>query len=58
MEFFATSNKIPVHISDSKNGDTVLVLLHGYLETLYIWEDFRSLLDSRIRTLAIDLPGH
>ena len=58
MEFFATCNGIPVHISDSKNGDNVLLLLHGYLETLYVWQDFIPSLPSDIRTISIDLPGH
>lgn len=58
MEFFATCNGIPVHISDSKNGDKVLILLHGYLETLYVWQDFLPLLPSEIRTISIDIPGH
>ena len=58
MEFFATCNGIPVHISDSKKGDKILLLLHGYLETLYVWQDFVSELPSDIRIISIDLPGH
>jgi len=58
MEFFATCNGIPVHISDNKKGDTVLVMLHGYLETLYVWEDFTAKLPEGIRLISIDLPGH
>jgi len=58
MEFFATCNGIPVHISDNRKGDTVLVLLHGYLETLYVWEDFTAKLPEGIRLISIDLPGH
>lgn len=58
MEFFATCNGIPVHISDSKKGEKTLVLLHGYLETLYIWEDFIKILPESIRVISIDLPGH
>jgi len=58
MEFFATCNGIPVHISDSKKGEKTLVLLHGYLETLYIWEDFLKHLPATIRLISFDLPGH
>jgi pimeloyl-ACP methyl ester carboxylesterase len=58
MEFFATCNHIPVHISDTKSGSRTLVLLHGYLETLSVWDDFVSLLDKDIRVVRIDLPGH
>ncbi|MDP3452070.1 MAG: alpha/beta hydrolase [Bacteroidales bacterium] len=58
MEFFSTVNGLPVHISDSKKGERVLVLLHGYLETLYIWEEFSSLFSNDFRIISIDLPGH
>ena len=58
MEFFAISNGIPVHISDSKKGETTIMLLHGYLETLYIYSEFMELLEKNYRVIAIDLPGH
>lgn len=59
MEFFATSNGIPIHISDSRTGyDNTIILLHGYLETLYVFEDFMKLLEPFMRVIAIDLPGH
>lgn len=58
MEFFSICNGIPVHISDSKKGDKVLLLLHGYLETLYVWQDFLTKLPPNIRIISIDLPGH
>ena len=58
MEFFAISNGIPVHISDSKKGETTILLLHGYLETLYVYSEFMELLEKQYRVVAIDLPGH
>jgi pimeloyl-ACP methyl ester carboxylesterase len=58
MEFFATSNGIPVHISDTEKGDITILLLHGYLETLYVWEDFIALFPKNFRFITIDLPGH
>lgn len=59
MEFFATSNGIPVHISDSNSGSKVVFLLHGYLETLYIFSEFTDLLLKQgYRVISIDLPGH
>ncbi len=58
MEFFAISNNIPVHISDSQKGEQCLVLLHGYLETLYIFTEFSFLLERHFRVISIDLPGH
>ena len=58
MEYFAISNGIPVHILDTKKGDTTIVLLHGYLETLYIFNEFIEMLEKKYRVIAIDLPGH
>lgn len=58
MEFFATCKGIPIHISDSKKGDITILLLHGYLETLYVWDDFIARLLPKIRIISIDLPGH
>lgn len=58
MEFFATSNGIPVHISDTEKGDITILLLHGYLETLYVWDEFIELFPKNFRFISIDLPGH
>lgn len=57
MEYFVTCGGIPVHVSDSGKGDNTVLLLHGYLETLYIWEEFRTLLPDSSRIVSIDLPG-
>ena len=35
-----------------------MVLLHGFLESLEIWDDFASELSHEFKVLAIDLPGH
>lgn len=58
MEYFAISNGIPVHILDTKKGDETILLLHGYLETLYIFNEFIEILEKKYRIIAIDLPGH
>lgn len=62
MEFFSLCDGIVIHISDSARGkreyDKTVLLLHGYLETLYIWEDFIPLLGDETRVVCIDLPGH
>ena len=42
---------------DYGKGD-VVVLLHGYLETKEIWEDFAEKLSKKFRVIAIDIPGH
>jgi pimeloyl-ACP methyl ester carboxylesterase len=57
-EFYTMAAGIPVHVSDTQAGTKTLVLLHGYLETLSIWDDFMGLLDKDIRVIRIDLPGH
>jgi pimeloyl-ACP methyl ester carboxylesterase len=36
----------------------VIVLLHGYLETLKIWDEFTIELSKKYRVIAPDLPGH
>lgn len=58
MEYFAISNGIPVHILDTKKGDKTILLLHGYLETLYVYSEFIELLQKQFRVIAVDLPGH
>lgn len=48
-------------ISDRKpRGEShgTIVLLHGYLESLDVWDSFMPLLDRRFRVVAVDLPGH
>ncbi len=58
MEYFVTCEGIPVHVSESGKGENAIILLHGYLETLYIWEEFRKLLPDSSHIVSIDLPGH
>jgi len=42
---------------DEGKGD-VVVLLHGYLESLDIWGPFDEELAAHYRVISIDLPGH
>lgn len=51
------SNGIPVRINDQGKGNAI-VLLHGYLETLEIWEAFAASLVKHYRVISLDLPGH
>ncbi|MDO4225297.1 MAG: alpha/beta hydrolase [Bergeyella zoohelcum] len=39
-------------------GTEPLVLLHGFMENLLIWEDLQPYLSKRFRLIKIDLPGH
>lgn len=58
MEKFIISNGCALRITDSRKGDKTIMLLHGYLESLDIWEDFAKLLTKEYRVVAMDLPGH
>jgi pimeloyl-ACP methyl ester carboxylesterase len=46
-----------IRISDEGEGE-VVVLLHGYLETLDIWDDFCERLIPHYRVIRMDIPGH
>ena len=52
-----THKNIDVFYSDHGEG-TCIVLLHGYLETRKIWNDFVKQFPIGFRLIAIDLPGH
>ena len=51
---FKTSS---INYMDEGTGE-VIVLLHGYLETLQIWGNFAKELTKFFRVIAIDIPGH
>lgn len=48
---------VKVSYTDIGSGPCI-VLLHGYLETAEIWEDFAPLLSNSLRVISVDLPGH
>ena len=63
--------RVPKDVANTDNGvapaaavsatDGVVptvVLLHGYMESLDIWDEFTDLLSPHIRVVAVDLPGH
>ncbi len=39
-EKFIMAGTTALHVCDSQAGDKCVVLLHGYLESLLVWEDF------------------
>jgi pimeloyl-ACP methyl ester carboxylesterase len=57
MDFFISVNGIAMRASDTGNGKAV-VLLHGYLETMEVWENTIAQLSKKFRIIAMDLPGH
>jgi pimeloyl-ACP methyl ester carboxylesterase len=58
VEKFIMAGDTPMHVADSERGDKCVVLLHGYLESMIIWEEFAALLYKEVRVVTLDLPGH
>lgn len=58
MQKFITAKGIPVHINIAGKGNKLLIFLHGFLETQYIWDEFAPLFENDYQVLTIDLPGH
>lgn len=58
IEKFIMAGSTALHIRDSQAGDHCLVLLHGYLESMLVWDDFVPLLYKQVRVVTLDLPGH
>jgi pimeloyl-ACP methyl ester carboxylesterase len=48
---------IPVHYTTQGKGNP-LILLHGFLESLGIWEEYQQELSKFRQVVCIDLPGH
>ena len=46
------------HARPDRTSLPSLVLLHGYLETMYIYNELVETLKDRYRLIVIDLPGH
>ena len=46
-----------IEFSKLGSGKTI-VLLHGYLESLNVWDSFAEKLHKNFQIIAIDLPGH
>lgn len=47
-----------IHARLQGSGPETIVLLHGYLESVEIWNGFADLLSKECRVLMIDIPGH
>jgi len=57
MYYTIDFNNTTIRFKDEGKG-TVVVLLHGYLESLEIWSEFSAQLAKHCRVVSIDLPGH
>ena len=58
VEKFIMAGDTPMHVADSEKGEKCVVLLHGYLESMVIWEEFIPLLYKDVRVVTLDIPGH
>lgn len=59
MEKFTMVGDVAVHYADNERPGPVLVLLHGYMESLEVWDEFAGLLGKAgYRVVTLDLPGH
>ena len=58
VEKFIMAGETPMHVADSERGEKCVVLLHGYLESMVIWDEFVHLLRPELRVVTLDLPGH
>lgn len=55
---FIMAGDTALHICDSEAGERCVVLLHGYLESMLVWDSFVPLLYKEFRVVTLDLPGH
>ncbi len=58
VDKFIMAGGTALHICDSEVGEKCVVLLHGYLESMLVWDDFVPLLYKQVRVVTLDLPGH
>ena len=52
------AGETPMHVADTERGEQCVVLLHGYLESMLVWDEFVDLLKKDLRVITLDLPGH
>lgn len=57
-EKFIMAGETPMHVADTERGEQCVVLLHGYLESMLVWDEFVDLLKKNLRVVTLDLPGH
>lgn len=58
MEKLTMAGGVALRYADFGTGDHTIVLLHGYLECMDIWEGFAGQLGRNQRVITLDLPGH
>ena len=51
-------NSVSLHIRQWSDGNEACILIHGFGEGAYIWDDLAPSIARSFRTLAVDLRGH
>jgi len=57
IRYFERAGGVRLAYTDQGKGDTI-VLIHGYLESLLVFERLAGMLGQRFRVVCVDLPGH
>ncbi len=57
MEKFVMAAGAATRYADYGRGERTVLLLHGYLEAIEVWEEFGGQLGKSCRVIAPDLPG-
>jgi pimeloyl-ACP methyl ester carboxylesterase len=57
MNRFYSYHGRKIHFSTKGSGNAI-VLLHGFTETIHIWDEFTERLSEFYRVVRIELPGH
>lgn len=57
MDKFSTICNVPIRYTSFGKGEKTILLLHGYLEAMEVWEHFGGLLGKKYNVVALDLPG-
>ena len=58
MEKFILANGCALRMSDTVKGEKCIVLIHGYLESIDIFETLINVLKPNYRVISFDVPGH
>lgn len=58
MEKFVMAGDTAVRYRDVGIGDRAILLIHGYLCSLEVWDDFAGMLGKEYRVISFDVPGH
>lgn len=58
MEKFVMAGSTAIRYRDIGIGTKTIVLLHGYLESLEVWDNLAGELGKSFRVIMFDIPGH